>query len=301
VAFPDVEVAAMSRLLALHASGRVLRMLPGWRPNGAAAAIGSDRPSHPHHSIIRHQLAKLVNKGKAIAVKLVDLSPAPADRAIVNVNSTLLARKNGDPTGRFCLNLKRGHGNDAFNDAMDSSMSEAFPRFRPINCSHIAEMACAARDAYPGEVLYGGTMDSSQAFNQVSATAPYCLATATRIDDLVVIPLTNQWADKYGGDSYCVYSEAFAQQHNADHKRSETYVDDTMMVNPQNVLKSDMDAFSTLLDTAFGPGGENKDKRFVFRERLGQRVRLAPRGVASTPSRSSCAGGTTARRSSKES
>ena len=56
VAFPNVEDAAMSRLLALHASGRVLRMRPEWRPNGAAAAIGSDRPSHPHHSIIRHHL-----------------------------------------------------------------------------------------------------------------------------------------------------------------------------------------------------------------------------------------------------
>jgi hypothetical protein len=208
----------------------------------------------------------MVNKDKAIAIQLGDLSPA--ERALVNVNSTLLARKNGDPAGRFCLNLKRGHETIAFNDAMDPSMAEVFPRFRPVNCSHIAELACAARDNHPGEVLYGGTMDSSQAFNQVSAKADYCLATATRIGSLVVIPLTNQWADKYGGDAYGVYSEAFAKQHNADRKRSETYVDDTLMVNPLHVLVPDMDDFSALLDTAFGPGGENKDKRFVFKERL---------------------------------
>ena len=265
-AFPDVEKAAIERLLALHASGRSLQMQPEWRPNGAATGVGSDRLTHPHYAVFRHQLAKQVNKGKAIAIELADLSAA--DRALVNINSTLLARKNGDPSGRFCLNLKKGHGSLAFNDAMDPSMAAEFPRFRPINCSHIAEMACAARDAHPDKVLYGGTMDSSQAFNQVSAKAQYCLATATRIGSLVVIPLTNQWADKFGGDAYGVYSEAFGQQHNAGRRRSETYVDDTLMVNPLSVLKPDMEAFSALLDTAFGPGGENLDKRIVLKERL---------------------------------
>jgi hypothetical protein len=139
-AFPDVERAATERLLALHASGRSLHMRPEWRPNGAATGVGSDRLTHPHYAVFRHQLAKQVNKGKAIAIELADLSAA--DRALVNINSTLLARKNGDPSGRFCLNLKKGHGSLAFNDAMDPSMAVEFPRFRPINCSHIAEMAC---------------------------------------------------------------------------------------------------------------------------------------------------------------
>ena len=266
-AFAGVETAAKDRLLALHAGGRSLRMRPGWVPNGADTSVRSAQLTHRNHTVIQHHLAKLVNKGKAIAVELSDLSPS--DRALVNINSTLLARKNGDTSGRFCLNLKKGHGGaPAFNDAMDSSMSLEYPRFSPIGSPEIAEMACRAREAYPGEVLYGGTMDSSQAFNQVSADAPYCLSTATRLGTLVIIPLTNQWADKYGGDAYGVYSEAFNQQHNVDRMRSVTYVDDTVLVNPLRILLRDMGDFSRLLDTAFGPGGENKDKRYVFKHRL---------------------------------
>jgi hypothetical protein len=84
------------------------------------------------------------------------------------------------------------HENAAFNDGLHESMADSFLRFKPINASHISELACSARDKYPGQLLYGGSMDSSEAFNQVSASADYCLATATRSDDHVVIPLTNQ-------------------------------------------------------------------------------------------------------------
>ena len=115
--FADVDTAAKDRLLALHARGRSLRMQPGWVPNGADTGVRSARLTHPNHVIFRHHLAKLVNKNKAIAVELNDLSNA--DRALVNINSTLLARKNGDTSGRFCLNLKKGQGGaEAFNDAM---------------------------------------------------------------------------------------------------------------------------------------------------------------------------------------
>jgi len=209
----------------------------------------------------------MVNNGKAIAVELDYLTAA--DQALVNINSTLLASKNGDMSGRFCLNLKKGHGGtQAFNEALHPSMHDIFPRFSPIGAPDISELTCRARDAYPGEVLYGGTMDSHQAFNQVSADAPYCLASATRIGSLVIIPLTNQWADKLGGDAYGVYSEAFHQQHNAIRQRSATYVDDTVLVNPLRILLRDMGDMSRLMKTAFGPDGENMEKRHVLRQRL---------------------------------
>ena len=265
--FKDVDPAALDRLLNLHESGRTLRMVPEWAPNGANTRIPSARLNHPNHAIFKHHIAKMVKKGKAIAVDVSDLSPE--EQEMVNLSSTLLARKTGDPAGRFCLNLKKGHGGSLpFNEAMDPSMAEEFPRFSPIGCPEIAELACAAREAYPREILYGGTMDSATAFNQVSATASYCLAAATRIGSVIVIPLTNQWADRYGGDAYCVYSEALHQQHNATRKRSATYVDDTAMVNPRRILEPDMNEFSVLLDVLLGPGGENKEKRFVFKERL---------------------------------
>ncbi len=209
-----------------------------------------------------------MNKGKAIAVELSDLSPS--DRALVEhqLDAACEERTATRRAASASTSRKGTEGRQHSTMPWILRCLDEYPRFSPIGSPEIAELACRAREAYPGEVLYGGTMDSSQAFNQVSADAPYCLSTATRLGTLVIIPLTNQWADKYGGDAYGVYSEAFNQQHNVDRMRSVTYVDDTVLVNPLRILLRDMGDFSRLLDTAFGPGGENKDKRYVFKQRL---------------------------------
>ena len=110
------------------------------------------------------------------------------EKALINVNEALLAFKSGTEAGRFCINLKKGVDNDAFNACLDRhALRLLYPKVQLTSAAHVAELACQARQKHPGEPLHGATMDVSGAYNLVGAKVDYCLDTATRIGDRIVI------------------------------------------------------------------------------------------------------------------
>ena len=265
--FKDIEPTDRARLVEAHEVGRDRCMLEGWQPNGASTVVRSGQPGHPNIEIFQHRLAELQREGKAVVIDLDCLSER--EKKLVNVNEALLAFKSGSDAGRFCINFKKGVGNDAFNDCLDRpALRLKYPKVQLPNAAHVAELACQARTKHPGEPLHEATMDVSGAYQLVGAKVDYCLDTATRIGNFIIIFLTNQWADAAGGDAYGVFSKAIDARHNLEDRRSETYVDDTILVNTDSELTKDMNEMDEIFRIALGPEGQNMEKRLRFESKL---------------------------------
>lgn len=265
--FEGIDPEAKARLIQVHEEGRDRCMLEGWRPNGASTNARSGLSSHPNRDIFEHRLAELVRDGKAVAIDLSCMSEL--QKSLINVNEALLAFKSGNDAGRFCINFKKGVANEAFNDCLDRrALRLLYPKVQLTSATQVAELACRARQDNPGEALHGATMDVSGAYNLVGANVDYCLDTATRLGDVVIIFLTNQWADAAGGDAYGVISTAIDAKHNVERRRSVTYVDDTILVNTCQKLTTDMTDMDEIFRVALGPDGQNEEKRIRFENSL---------------------------------
>ena len=94
--------------------------------------------------------------------------------------------------------------------------------------------------------------------------------------NVVVIYLVGMFGDSRAGNRYGICGSAIDEQHNKDQpvidgkkiKRSLTYVDDSILVDPVNMIKQSVDECCDIVTTIFGPTGVNSKKRIIFETSL---------------------------------
>ena len=127
----------------------------------------------------------------------------------------------------------------------------------------IAELACRQRDKYPGQQLCGATVDVSSAYNQFpqSVNSAMQQAVQLKIDNgiggfiaIIIILLVGMFGHTLAGDIYCQLAQGFDEKHNMnlETKRSTTYIDDAVIIDPRSLIVASVDEYIGHVETLFG-------------------------------------------------
>ena len=253
-------------------------MIPAFVPNGCAevSAGGSYSKMKP---ICNDAFVKLIrcDPPKALVFsKDALISSGQLDK--LHVNTTEWAPKPGKINGRVCLNASKSSKNfPSFNESIDYEQHDAMYEMPVLPLlDDVAEMACQQRDLYPGEQLGGATVDVSAAYQQTpqsvgtamltNTIATTYLTTAGRVIHLIVMYLVGMFGCSRAGNVYCTCAKLIDELHNKDSdvRRSLTYIDDGILINPRPLLASGVKAYCYGIEALFVNGSVDNDKIFIL-------------------------------------
>jgi hypothetical protein len=273
--FPRYE--ALSRL-ACDGAAPILR--EGFQPN-AGMDVEPLRPQfHKLRSAIQHQLAKLHHERKGIVLP----KSLVAGWASLHLNPSHVVLKVGDTKGRVCMDPR----SSGLNDGTD--LEAIYSEIGNLSLPSVRDVASTATSALTrGDILIS-KFDISAAFTQYKLSWEAAVLQAIDLDDLVFIPIVGMfgwtaspgyydliskavdWAHR-GGIATTVLDELSLQQdkvvvlrqpewitHNRLHRRSITYVDDTIIFSGVNTVAMDISDFEVVTHCLLGPVSVNPKK-----------------------------------------
>ena len=234
-------------------------------PNGGDFSGSSYSPSYLEKvEICNHAMLKLVKKGRAFAFSLDALQRSGQIKKLV-INRLQWATKTDCLEGRTCLNPSWSTPKyPSLNDSINREFSDkCYPQQTLPLMPDLAEMACQQRDQYPGEQLAGATVDVSAAYNQFPQSTGAALQQAVqlRVSDgaggnmaIVVIIPVGMFGHTLAGDVYMQCGRAVDEKHNMGQpvRRSATYLDDGLLMNPLRLIHRSVHDYSELLLKLFG-------------------------------------------------
>ena len=118
--------------------------------------------------------------------------------------------------------------------------------------------------------MSGAIIDVVAAYNQVALTREaailhavkvraFCASTGGMIM-LAFIYLVTIFGFTRAGNVYCTCAQSIHAQHNADHERSLTYIDDGALIGPARLMDQSRAEYKHCITTLFGPGAVNETK-----------------------------------------
>jgi hypothetical protein len=145
--------------------------------------------------------------------------------------------------------------------------------------SDVAELACRQKEAYPGQPLGGATVDVTSAYNQFAQSTASAKLQATQLLTLdrngdklhlILIWLVGIFGFTRAGNIYCVCGKAIDELHNWDQpvRRSETYIDDGIIITPHSVLPKAVEEYKVGITALFGNESVNAAKDKMWRNRV---------------------------------
>ena len=257
------------RVLDLLSYGQRAFMKPLFKPNGS----GPFRQHKTYKSgkpAIHRAVKKLTSNKNAVAVFWSDIPPAVRSR--LHISTQVLAPKKGARDGRCCMHMSstQSASDVSVNSGYDLEASDAFypPPILPTVAS-ISEMCCCQRDAFPGEPLGAATADVKSAYCQIPLSVEAAYHRAARLEvekqDVLLVYLSSIFGDTRAGHVYNVISSAIDKLHNHGHliPRSQTYVDDGIIVTAAKLLGVTLEEYLNLIRLFFGEDGIAHDKVVV--------------------------------------
>ena len=217
---------------------------------------------------------KLVEGGKAIIFSKDALARTDQMKKYHNSPTTWVEKADAWE-GRTCMHLSKGSKNfPSVNSSIDDEASDAYYPFEALPLlPEIAEMACRQRDAHPGRLLSGATVDVKAAYNQFPKSVEAALLAATTIQvrdlskpgglkELVMFNGYGVFGHKKAGNVYGVLGGVIKRKHNLGQTvpRSETYVDDGVLISPDDDLDESLREYVEAVVALFGESGVNKKK-----------------------------------------
>jgi len=285
-------------------------MKSSWKPNGGKEVSINVNGSYAKNWVVcNHSFQKLVQEGKAIVFTADALDESNQSQFTHQSDSVWVPKVGSGGLGRTCLNASRGSKNyESVNDGVDLAKSDQFypPQINPM-MQDICQLISDKQAQYPGEQLSGGVIDVSGAWNQIVSTPEVAMITSTvawiprtslhkasknKYVKVVVVYLVGMFGDTRAGFRYGICGQAIDYLNNRMQptKRSGTYVDDTMLIDPLRFLKPSMHECIESINVLFGPKGVNDKKVKVWQDSLegigwifdliSMTVRPNPKGVA---------------------
>lgn len=249
-------------------------MIDDFTPNGGKEM--SPSPSYlKMRPICNDALKSLVREGKAIAFSMDTLIETGAMKELHD-SSLMWAEKAKKEKGRVCLNTsKRSKNFESVNKSINRERAEMIYPMRPLPLlPDLAEMACQQRDAHPGVLLSGATIDIKSGYNQFPQSVESAKRVATKIKIptqegtgplmkmLVVIYLCGIWGHAIAGNIFCAANYMVDQLHNLGQRisRSLTYIDDTMMISPTPMIDQSLKECIEAAEAVWGKGVVQEEK-----------------------------------------
>ena len=269
-----------SNLHDLLQNGQRAFMLPDFIPNGYHK-VQLSRSYKDMSPICNHVLLKDVREGRAICFsKQALVHHGCLDQ--LHGNKIAWAEKANKVEGRTCLNcssrslcIRDSDKRFSLNDCVDFSQHDSlYPEYELPFMPDIAEMACTQRDRYPGERLWGATIDVASAYKRTPQSVASAKLFTVPIEVmgsagspiiLIVIYLVGVFGFTRSGHVYCLCAAAINYFHNLGQpsKRSETYIDDGLLIDPGRLIRQSVDSYTSCITVMFGQDGIQPDKNTV--------------------------------------
>jgi hypothetical protein len=234
------------RVIDILQNGQRKCMVPEFKPNGGreVSFSGSYRNKY---EICNQSIFELQSKGQ-VMIFSKDALAKHGCLSSLHISTLVWATKMNKILGRTCLHASKSSRNHpSYNESIDYTLSDQlYPMPKLPLLPDIADLACQQRELYPGEQLAGATVDVTSAYNQCPMTTDAAKLTATQIRipngargwiHLIVIYLVCIFGCTTAGNVYCQCAIAIDQLHNPKgrRRRSLTYIDDGMIIEPQKL------------------------------------------------------------------
>ena len=242
-------------------------MVKDFKPNGGKETSLSSSYLKKR-AICNHTLRKLFDRGQVAVFSYDVLQQYPHVLKELHTSTLAWADKPDKDwmkryLGRTCLNAsKRSKHFKSYNEMIDYTRSEHhYPTPVLPLLPDIAELACNQRDANPGKILAGATIDVTAAYNQCALTVSAAKMTATKIRVpngvggwmiAIVIYLVGIFGCSTAGSVYCVCAKTIHELHNARKLRSLTYIDDGLLIDTQEDIRESVDEYISHVEALFG-------------------------------------------------
>ena len=242
-------------------------MVKDFKPNGGKETSLSSSYLKKR-AICNHTIRKLYDRGQVAVFSYDALQRYPHILQELHTSTLAWADKPDKDwmkryLGRTCLNAsKRSKHFKSYNEMIDYTRSEHhYPTPELPLLPDIAELACNQRDANPGKVLAGATIDVTAAYNQCALTVNAAKMTATKIKVpdgvggwmiFIVIYLVGIFGCSTAGSVYCVCAKTIHELHNARKQRSLTYIDDGLLIDTQEDIRESVDEYISHVEALFG-------------------------------------------------
>ena len=273
------DISTRWRVIDILKYGQRKFMKEGFSPNGGAeVSIGGSY--RKMRDICNNAVYKLYEKGQVL-IFTKDALAQTGNLKDLHISKLVWTQDPSKVEGRTCLNASHSSKNfPSYNESIDYSKSDpVYPMPALPMLPDLAELACQQREAYPSEPLAGATVDVSSAYNQCPVTTDLSKLTAAQVRVpnglggwvvLVVIYLVCIFGCATAGNVYCQCAVAIDELHNARHakRRSHTYIDDGMIIEPLRLIRISTDEYIAHVETLFGKGSVNAKKVKVWENEL---------------------------------
>jgi hypothetical protein len=265
-----------SELVEVADRGAIPHFKPGFRCNRGEGDFFRSQ-ARQLRAAIRHQYGKLHRRGWCIIL--------PKDMVEgmegLHVSPAHVACKRGDTKGRCCVD----HSASGLNEGTDmETIKESLGQL--LSLPGLQELATLLHNAYQRGARCMFKTDVSSAFNRIKLSHDAVLSQATRVDNLILLPLVAVFGWTASPIYYSLVSDAVSWAHNGgvtgltldgwrrdqgnevplrphssdERGRSITYVDDTLgPVMPDEEVVTPADA-DTIICKLLGNDGVNSDK-----------------------------------------
>ena len=223
--------------------------------------------------IINDQLVDLIHQGKALAFNLETLKQFDQ---LDNVHCSPMqwATKWQKIKGRVCYHAsKKSKTFNSLNGATNLNAHDCFYPEMPLpNLFDICELACQKKKAHPTKLLSGAAIDISSAYQQcvqsmesakhTCTLAKYFDCISNKWISLLIVYLVVTFGYTRSGHTYATFGRCIDYHHNLGFplRRSFTYVDDGILIDPDDEINESMSDYKNEIIDLFGQEGVTDDK-----------------------------------------
>ena len=257
---------------------------PDFTPNGGSNKFKQSQSYFKWRALCNRHMFKLQEQGRAIIVPW-EIVPTELKKRI-HLNSLILApSSNPNKEGRCCLNASyRIRLKDAnfpsLNEGTDLETSDQF--YKPTALPTLRDlcdraMEAKARAEVDGVQVVGATIDVADAYRQITLGYEAALHRAVMIyiGDKELVPhvvfiVVNNFGDTRAGHVYNVAGKFvdFTHQKTTGHKASETYIDDTIIIETETLLESSRASAKSSISAMFTETAIKPSKDIVWGQQM---------------------------------
>lgn len=257
---------------------------PGFKPNGGSGKFKQSKSYYEWRALCNRHMFKLQEQGRAIIIPWSEIQVELQQK--VHLNSLILApSSNPNKEGRCCLNASycirlKDSNYQSLNEGTDREASDKF--YKPTSLPTLRDLCDRAMEAKSrakasGVQVVGATIDVADAYRQITLSYEAALHRAVMIyigeKDLVphvVFIVVNNFGDTRAGHVYNIAGKFvdFSHHKATGYKASETYIDDTIIIESESLLETSRSIAKSSISSMFTAEAIKPSKDIVWGKQM---------------------------------
>ena len=280
------EYEQIDTLVDLLENGVKSIMKSSFKPNGGSSFYRQSKSYSQNRALCNKHIFKLRSQGRAIILPCESISEELMKT--IHRNTLILApSSNPNKEGRCCLNgsyeIRRKNkevSSQSLNDGIDAESSDKI--YVPSRLPNLSDLCnrcqeARARADESGEKICGAIIDVADAYRQITLSYEAMLHRTVMLyigdenpKPHIAFILVNNFGDSRAGHVYNIAGKFVDHFHEKrmSYKCSETYIDDTAMVDKESGIDKAIQMCKEPIVDMFHDGGIKADKCMKWEEKL---------------------------------